>query len=112
MRSFLEFLKARCCEPYIHGPSKIHGHGVIITKPVKKGTCLGDTHRLHDDGSWEMLRPLGNYNHSSSLENAIIIREPTVRKAVVIRDMSPGEEMLVNFRKQPDLEQPQEGWFE
>jgi len=114
MLKFLDFLrdKLEAKKPYCHGPSKIHGHGVILTKPVKKGCCLGATHKLNDEGLWDMLKPLGNYNHSSSKENAIIIKGPTVRKIYVLRNMDPGEEILVNFRKQSDLEQPQEGWFE
>jgi len=116
MHGFLDFLKRKlacgCGDPYEAGPSKIHGHGVIITRPVKKGACLGITHKLLDNGMWEMLKPLGDYNHSSTKENAIVLKGPTVRKIYVLRDMSPGEEMLVDFRKQADLEQPQEGWLE
>lgn len=107
MLSFKDFLDLS----FESGPSKVHGHGVIIKKPVKSGTCLGTTHRKHPDG-WRMLKPLGNYNHSSERENAIIVKSPTVRKIVVLRDMSPGDEILVNFRKQPDLEQPCPDWSE
>ena len=100
------------CKTFDTGPSKIHGTGVMIQKPMQKGSCLGTTHKLRDDGGWEMLRPLGNYNHSSSQENAMIVKLPTERKVFLLKDLFPGDEMFVDFRRQSDLEQPQPGWIE
>jgi hypothetical protein len=112
MLNFREFIESCPCQDFTTGPSKIHGTGIIIMRPLKRGTCLGTTHKLLDDGNWEMLKPLGNYNHSTSHENAFIVKMPMKRKVILLKDLFPGDEMLVDFRKQPDLEQPQPGWIE
>jgi len=96
---------------YAFKPSEVHGNGVIATKFIPKGTCLGTTHKKHES-RWEMLKPLGNYNHSSTQVNAVIMKQPTHKEMVSIKDLYPGDEIFVDFRGQPDLEQPQQGWSE
>ncbi len=97
--------------PWEWGPSRVHGNGVIAMQYVPKGTSVGPTHVVEGAG-WKMLHPLGNYNHSVSMENAVIIRHETFMEAVLVTDLYPGDEMLVDFRKQPEFEQPFPGWSE
>jgi hypothetical protein len=96
--------------PFIFGPSKIQGNGVIAVGKITKGTILGTSHRMCTDGKWEMLHPLGNYNHSEDC-SAIIIKNPTCKLLKVIKDLNPGDEITVDYRDQPDLEQPGFDWF-
>lgn len=93
------------------GPSNVHGSGVIAKRFLPRGTRLGPTH-VDDGAGWKMIHPLGNYNHSVRMENAVIVKHPTVMEVVLIEDLYPGDEMLVDFRKQPGFEQPFPWWTE
>jgi len=95
--------------PIVFGPSNIAGNGVIVVKKIPKGAILGPTHRMCTDGKWEMLHPLGNYNHAEEF-NAVILKNPTCKQLKVVKDLLPGDEILVNYQDQPDLEQPGDGW--
>ena len=93
------------------GPSNVHGNGVIANRFLPKGTRLGPTH-VKDGAGWRMLHPLGNYNHSVAMENAVIVVRDTFMEVFLIRDLYPGDEMLVDFTKQVGFEQPFPGWEE
>jgi hypothetical protein len=95
--------------PFKFGPSKIQGSGVMVVGRINKGTVLGTTHRMCTDGKWEMQHPLGNYNHSKDY-NAVIIKNPTCKMLKVIKDLKPGDEIVVDYQEQPDLEQPGFDW--
>ena len=97
--------------PISFGPSNISGSGVIVVKKISAGSILGPTHRMDTNGRWELLHPLGNYNHSRDF-NAVIIKNPTCKQLKVIKDLIPGDEIVVDYRGQPDLEQPEDDWFD
>ncbi len=92
------------------GPSRVHGHGIIIKRFLRAGTGLGPTH-IPNGAGWDML-PLGNYNHSERNENAVIVVRETFMEVFLIKDLHPGDEMLVDFTKQVGFEQPFPGWEE
>ena len=92
------------------GPSLVHGQGIIIKRFLPKWTGLGPTHVANGAG-WDML-PLGNYNHSERNENAVIVTRETFMEVFLTRDLHPGDEMLVDFRKQVGFEQPFPWWEE
>jgi len=108
MKTFKEW-SSDC--PYCFGPSEVHGYGLIVRKFVPAITNLGTTHKLVE-GSWKMLRPLGNYNHSKKNVNAKIIKKPNKKEMVVVKDLQPGTEVLVDYTQQPDLQQPNSNWKE
>ena len=102
--------------------SPIHGNGIFATEDIKKHTTLFETHVL-DEPMWINIKPNCSYNHSKDNENcssvtrsisSIIDGEeiPTrqIKFLVTLCDIKKGEELLVDYTKDPDLEQPQEGW--
>jgi hypothetical protein len=75
---------------------------------IPRGTVLGLAHWL-DWGRWETT-PLGEYHNHSTCPTAINVRRGWQRFLVANRNVMPGEEITVDYRKQPDLEQPKIGW--
>ena len=93
--------------PIYHSKSHIHGVGVFTPMNLKVGDAIGVSH-AHYDGYWYMTTH-GNYNHSKN-PNCII---ETIDNINLIRakvDIMRGEELTVDYREQPYLEQPKEYW--
>ena len=92
-------------------PSKIHGKGIFAGERIPKGTNLGITSIRSGGDNWS-IPPLGRWhNHSEqptcvSVASAPIEEEKYTRTLIAERDIEPGEEITVDYRLQPDMEQP------
>lgn len=90
--------------------SEIHGKGIFAGEKIAKGADLGTSH-IRKNGMWT-IPDLGRWhNHSDnpSCHNTLngSMKDKTyTRNLVASRDIEPGEEITVNYRLQPDLEQP------
>lgn len=90
------------------GPSQIQGRGIIVTQPLPRGTNLGLAH-FWNGQSWSTTA-LGEYHNHATNPSARNVRVGWHRYLVTTRDLRPGDEITVDYRLQPDLEQPQRGW--
>lgn len=88
--------------------SPIHGRGVRVTRFVPAGTNLGLAHWF--DGREWMATDLGKFHNHSASPNARNVRYVHRRYLVATRDLWPGEEITVDYRLQPELEQPRADW--
>ena len=53
------------------------------------------------------------YNHSKKKENSLSKTiDDNTKILVTLKDIAAGEEIFVDFTKDKDLEQPEEGWEE
>ena len=92
-------------------PSDIHGHGIFAGEQIPKGTKIGITAIRNGGDNWE-LPPLGRWhNHSEeptcfSVTDAPIEGETYTRTMIAGRNILPDEEITVDYRQQPDMEQP------
>ena len=90
--------------------SSIQGVGLIALCDISSGTFLGETHRENPDG-WEKLETFGDYNHSSA-PNSYVVRSGYALHLFTAVDIVEGEEVTVDYRKQPYLQQPGSDWIE
>ena len=89
-------------------PSPINGVGVFATENIPAGTNLGVAHIKTGDGY--DITDLGmNHNHSYK-PNCVNKLKNGVRYLYNNKELFPGEEITVDYTKQPDLEQPKPGW--
>ena len=92
-------------------PSDIHGKGVFAGEYIPKGTEIGITAIRNGEKNWQ-IPILGKFhNHSEkptccSVASAPIEEKKYTRMLVADRDIFPDEELTVDYRLQPDLEQP------
>jgi len=92
-------------------PSKIHGKGIFAGEPIPKGTDLGMSYIKNGEDN-QNLPILGRYHNHSESPSCYSALEGTpekkmyIRKLISMRDIEPGEEITVDYRLQPDLEQP------
>ena len=93
--------------PIYHHKSHIHGIGVFTPMNLKRGDTVGVSH-AHYDGFWYMTTH-GYYNHSES-PNCIIETRDNLNLIIANVDIMRGEEITVDYREQPYLEQPKEDW--
>ena len=90
-----------------HHKSHIHGVGVFTPMNLKVGDVIGVSHAYYD-GFWYMTTH-GYYNHSES-PNCIIETRDNINLIIAKVDIMRGEEITVDYREQPFLEQPEEDW--
>jgi len=93
--------------PVYHHKSHIHGIGVFTPMNLKREYVIGVSH-AHYDGFWYMTTH-GYYNHSES-PNCIIETRDNINLIIAKVDIMRGEEITVDYREQPYLEQPKEDW--
>lgn len=94
--------------PWFVAPSPIQGHGVFARVPLVAKTSLGLAH-WYDGRRWHWTA-LGRWHNHSPTPNAKSVLVGSRRYLVTLRDIRPGEEITVDYRLQPDLEQPQLNW--
>lgn len=84
-------------------PSKIEGKGLFTKKSLKKGDVIG---LAHVDG--EPTETIGNYHNHSDNPNAESILIGNNRYLIASKNLKPNQEITVDYRKQPELEQPED----
>lgn len=89
--------------------SDIHGTGLFAVKDIPKGKIIHRTHIMSWLG-WVNIIPNNKYNHSETEDNCRIDTDEEFKRLVSIRDIKEGEELLVNYKKDADLEQPEKDW--
>jgi len=95
--------------------SKIHGMGLFPTKQIVQNEVIAVTHIRHENGVW-MKTPEGDYNHSFNPNCRVEIKNPRIHGGGVTAclvsngQISQEEELTVDYREQPWLEQPGEDW--
>ncbi len=93
--------------PVYHHKSHIHGVGVFTPMNLKIGGIIGVSH-VYYDGFWYMTTH-GYYNHSEN-PNCIVETRDNLNLIIAKGDIMGGEEITVDYREQPYLEQPMEDW--
>ena len=94
-------------------PSNIHGKGIFAAERIPKDTDLGITSIRNGGSNW-VITPLGKWhNHAEqptcySVASAPIEGERYNRTLFTKRDLKPGEEITVDYRLQPEMEQPED----
>ena len=91
---------------YRVSPSSIHGVGIHAIVKIPMGTCLGSSHIRDASGRYTTTQ-LGAYHNHSNTPNTINISNGGTRSLHTISDVIPGDEITVDYTKQPDLEQPE-----
>ena len=96
--------------PYLEvGDSPIQGVGIFSVTEIPAHTDMGPAHIYLDNGSIDITQLGRHHNHSDS-PNCYSEWVDGERHIFPQRDLSPGEEITVDYTMQPDLEQPQAGW--
>ena len=90
--------------------SDVHGKGIFASKDLGANVVLFETHRKISGAlKWVNLIPSYGYNHSTE-PNCHSLTLGDFKYLVTLREIKEGEELLVDYSKDKDLEQPQEGW--
>lgn len=84
------------------GKSEIHGKGLMAGMDLKPGENLGVSHV----NNWPTKDIGENYNHSDN-PNAMSKNIGNKKIVVPIKKLKQGEEITVDYRKNPELEQPE-----
>ena len=90
-----------------HIESKIHGVGVYPYSKIKSGDIIGVSHVSYD--SYWYMTTHGYYNHSEK-PNCIIRNKGNINLIIAKKDIEIEEELIVDYRLQPYLEQPKGDW--
>ena len=90
--------------------SNVHGQGIFASKDLGANQVLFETHKKTSGAlEWVNLMPNCSYNHSSK-PNCQSLTLGDFKYLVTLREIKEGEELLVDYSKDKDLEQPQKGW--
>jgi hypothetical protein len=84
--------------------SGIHGTGVFATDNIPAGTNLGISHITAGDSY--IPTNLGAFHNHSDEPNAGNVLRRGLRRLFALQDIAVGDEITVDYRQQPDLEQP------
>ena len=89
--------------------SPIHGVGIFAQDHIPNGTHLGAAQIRRSDGGYNVTQLGKNHNHSETptCRNELV---GDTRHLITTQDLAPGDEVTVDYRLQPELEQPQPGW--
>ena len=111
--------RARLCEalrfPQVEVTVEKNGYhkkGLKVMEDVEAATFIHVTHVWGwKNRSWINLKPNCMYNHSTVYENCEIRTTENGTKSIyTLKPMKKGEEILVDYTKDKDLEQPEEDW--
>lgn len=90
--------------------SKVQGKGIFATKDLDANKVLFETHKKTSGAlEWINLTPNCSYNHSVK-PNCRSLTFGDYKYLVTLRKIENREELLVDYNKDKDLEQPEEGW--
>lgn len=90
------------------GRSPIHRTGVYARTFIPGGSNIGQCHAWN--GRQWSTTTLGAYHNHSTTPNTRNVQIGGKRFLLAERDIYPGEEITVDYRRQPDLEQPHADW--
>ena len=76
--------------------SFIHGLGLICSKDINAGVCLGITHILHDQRGW-IRTPLGGFINHSEHPNCFILDTGKERNLYPVKPIRKAEELCVFY---------------
>ena len=93
---------------YKIGKSSIHGNGVIATDSISKDSLI-DTALVPDGISHKTTTFGAHLNHSNS-PNAETRKENNIYRTYCIKDIEKGDEIVVDYTKNKELEQPEADW--
>ena len=88
---------------YKIGKSEIEGKGLIATKDLVAGDLIGLSH-VNNEATLEV----GKFHNHSDNANTVNVEVENERYLVVEKPIKKGEEITVNYRLQPGLEQPED----
>lgn len=86
------------------------GKGVFAKTNIKKGERIGLLHTIKKMGVNYDFTELGKMHNHSGKPTCHNEKVGNKRYLVASKDLKKGEELTTNYRLQPDLEQPKEGW--
>ena len=90
--------------------SPIDGLGLFAKEYIPNDTVLHETHIWSEQlGAYINIKPNNMYNHSKN-PNCEIIRLGNILSLKTITDIKVDEELLADYNKNPDIEEPQDGW--
>ena len=90
--------------------SKVQGKGIFATKDLDANKVLFETHKKTSGAlEWINLIPNCSYNHSAK-PNCHSLTLGDYKYLVTLRKIENREELLVDYKKDKDLEQPEEDW--
>ena len=90
--------------------STVHGKGIFATEIIPANKVLFETHKKSSGAlKWLNLVPNCSYNHSSD-PNCNSLTLGDYKYLVTLREIGVGEELLVDYNKDKDLEQPKKEW--
>ena len=90
--------------------SPIHGAGVFAGRPIFRDDPIGLAHWRDSRSQWHATA-LGRYhNHSERPTARSILSANGMRQLFANINLAPGDEITVDYRMQPEFEQPQAGW--
>ena len=84
--------------------------GLIAAKFIKNKTEIQPTHFFLKSEGWINLIPNCQYSHSVENKNCEIVTRENTKYLVSLRDIKIGEEILVDYTEDGDLNQQQAGW--
>ena len=91
--------------------SNVHGKGIFATEKLQENKVLFETHTKTSGAiEWINLMPNHLYNHSTN-PNCRSMTLGNFKYLVTLRDIEVGEELLVDYTKDTDLEQPKSDWL-
>jgi hypothetical protein len=95
---------------YYIDSSKIEGKGVFAKKDLEEGETIGLLHTINKPYIDYNFTELGEMHNHSETPNCHNVLKDNKRFLTASRKIKKGEELTTNYRLQPDLEQPMEGW--
>ena len=89
--------------------SPIHGVGVFAQTHIPADADLGPAQIRGSNGRYDVTQLGKKHNHSESptCRNQLMGNE---RHLITKQDLLPGDEVTIDYRLQPELEQPFSGW--
>jgi|TARA_R100001163_G_C5042124_1_gene180046 SET domain-containing protein len=92
--------------------SPIHGLGLFAKEDIANRTFIHDTHIWSNmANSYINLKPNCMYNHSTK-PNCKVSKTGNRIRLESITSIKKGDELLVNYNQNPDIELPQEDWID
>ena len=88
---------------YKIGKSKIDGKGLIANQNIKAGDFIGLSH-----SNGKPVSDIGKFYNHSDTPNAISRLVGNRRYVIASKNIAKGGEITVDYRKQPELEQPED----